>query len=309
VAGFNPDAFLAQTAPAAGGSFDPDAFLAQTAAPAPAGPGQLESLGRGALQGGSLGFSDEIAGGIEAALEKLRGTHEDIGKLYAKHRDESRAANAAAEAANPLTYGGGKLAGGLAPALLTAGESLPLQVAAGAGLGALGNLGEAKALDQEALESTAKGALGGALGAGLGGLGAKGLGAVAKPVGEALEANAGKLGGVAEKAVEKLGEGGVVGSILHGNLPGAALAAGAGRTAPLVGKAVTGLAGSLGRVGQAAAKNPALLGKYGSALAAAARAGPQALAATHFSLAQKDPGYQQKVLDLQNDHPELDNGD
>jgi hypothetical protein len=298
-AGFIPDQ------PTAAGA--PEGFIPDQAAQE--GPGQLESLGRGAAQGGSLGFSDEIAGGVEAALEKLRGAHEDIGKLYVRHRDESRAANEAAQQANPLTYGGGKILGGLAPAVLTAGESLPAQIAAGAGLGALGNLGEAKELDQEALESTARGALGGAAGAGIGGLAAKGLGAIAKPAGEALEANAAKFGEGAEHAVKKAGELGVMGSLLHGNIPGAAASLVAPKLAPLAGRAVSGLAGSLGRVGQAAAKNPALLGKYGAVLAAAAQAGPQALNAAHFSLAQSDPAYQEKVLELQNHHPELDNSE
>lgn len=275
----------------------------------PTGPSELESLGRGALQGGTLGFSDEIAGGIEAALDKLRGAHEEIGKLYAKHRDESRANNQAAEEANPLLYGAGKVGGGLIPAIATAGESLPAQLAAGAGVGATQALGEAPELNKQALEEAGKGALGGAAGAGLGAGLAKGVGAIAKPVGEALEGNAENIGKAAERAVEKVGEGGVMGSILHGNLPGAALATGARLAAPQAGKLASGLAGTLGRVGKAAAKNPALLGKYGAALANAARVGPQALAATHFSLAQQDPKYQEHVLSVQNDHPELDEDD
>jgi hypothetical protein len=79
--------------------------------------------------------------------------------------------------------------------------------------------------------------------------------------------------------------------------------------AKVAGAATTGLAKSLGRVGQAAAKNPALLGRYGGVLARAALAGPQNLAATHFSLAQSDPAYQSKVLDLQDNHAELDEND
>jgi hypothetical protein len=274
---------------------------------APAGPGYLESLGRGALQGGTLGFSDEIGGAIEAALEDLRGTHENIGKLYAKHRDESRAANAAAQQANPITYGAGQVAGGLAPALLTSGASLPEQLAAGAAMGGLGALGEADKLDEKALGNVGEGIVGGAAGAGLGNLAAKGAGAIAKPAAEALEANAGKFGEKAAHAVEKAGEYGVMGSLLHGNIPGAVASLAAPTLAPAAGKVAAGLAGTLGRVGKAAASNPALLGRAGAVLANAAKAGPQALSAAHFALAQKDPDYQKRVLAIQNgEHPELD---
>ena len=308
--GFDPDAFLAETAPAprGAGGFDPDAFLAN-AAPAPAGPSQLESLGRGALQGGSLGFSDEIAGGVEAALERLRGAHEDLGKLYAKHRDESRAANRAAQTANPLTFGAGKIAGGLAPALLTSGATLPEQLVAGAAMGGLGNLGEAEKLDDKALAIVGEGAVGGALGAGLGNLAARGVGAVAKPAAEALEANAGGVGKMVEKSIHGLGHGGVAASLMHGNIPGVIAGLAAPKAAHIAGHAATSLAGSLGRVGKAVASNPALLGRYGAVLANAAKAGPEILHATHFALAQKDPEYQKKVVELQNEHSELDDSD
>jgi hypothetical protein len=276
------------------------------------GPGMLESLGRGALQGGTLGFSDEIAGGIEAAMDKIRGGHEDIGKLYVKHRDESRANNAAAEQANPIAYGGGKLAGTLAPALLTGGASVPEQLLAGGALGAASGLGEANELDKDALAKAALGAAGGVAGAGIGGALAKGAGALATPVAEAAEGLGAKLANPAlQQAVDSVSKKVALGALGAGHfVPGLhAVAAGAAAVPGVVraaGKVLPSLAKTLGRVGAAATKNPGLLGNYGAKLAAASQAGPAAFNAMHFSLAQTDPEYQKKVLEVQNEHPELD---
>lgn len=117
--GFDPAAFLARAAPAARrGAFDPAAFLARAAPPAaPAGdadPGIAESTARGAAQGASFGFADEISGALEAAF---------TGKKYAAARDESRANFRSAEAAHPIAYGAGELAGGLATALVPTGAA------------------------------------------------------------------------------------------------------------------------------------------------------------------------------------------
>ncbi len=283
---------------------------APTAPAPPAGPGYAESAARGGVQGLSLDFGDEIGGAMHAALEGLRDQHADIGKLYAQHRDEIRRANKAAQQANPITYGAGHVAGSLAPALLTSGASLPEQLAAGAATGGLSALGEADKLDEKALGNVGEGIVGGAAGAGLGNLAGKAAGVVAKPAAEALEAGAGKLGHIAEHAIHKAGDVGVMGSIMHGNIPGAVASLVAPKAAPAVGKAVTALAGTLGRVGKAAVSNPALLGRAGAVLANAAKAGPQALSAAHYALAQKDPDYQARVLAIQNgEHPELDDGE
>src|SRR4051812_23752176 len=79
---FDPDEFLRQTAhPAAG--FDPDKFLAETAPRAPAPErtvpqmaldaiqsGQARSFGRGALQGATLNFGDEIQGWMGRTMQR-----------------------------------------------------------------------------------------------------------------------------------------------------------------------------------------------------------------------------------------------
>ncbi len=66
---------------------------------------KTESFLRGAAQGASFGFSDEITGALESAFTD---------KTYSQARDESRTANELAEQANPLTYLGGNLVGGAA---------------------------------------------------------------------------------------------------------------------------------------------------------------------------------------------------
>lgn len=96
----------------------------------PQEPGKLESFGRGAAQGASFGFSDEIVGGVEALLTD---------KTYQQARDESREANRLAEEANPLTYLGGNLVGGAA-------VPIPGGAIASGGLKAATTLGKAARL-------------------------------------------------------------------------------------------------------------------------------------------------------------------
>ena len=76
-------------------------------------PSQLESLGRGALQGVSLGFSDELYGAGAGAYDKLFGEG-DFSGTYAKERDAVREANSRAREANPGTYFAGEIGGGVA---------------------------------------------------------------------------------------------------------------------------------------------------------------------------------------------------
>lgn len=97
-------------------------------------PGYLESLGRGTLQGVTLGFSDELAG----VYDKVK-----HGKPYEQGRDESRANNEAARKAHPWIYGGGEVGGGIGSAVLAGPGALSLKGAAAAGA-AIG-LGNSKA--------------------------------------------------------------------------------------------------------------------------------------------------------------------
>lgn len=134
-------------------------------------PSQLESGLRGAAQGATLGFSDEIAGGAGALWDSLspdqKKSFED---LYIQNRDESRSANKAAQEANPITYGASEIGGGVATAFvpgLNAGKLATLggRVAANAGLGALAGAGMSEADNASALAKDA--AIGGALAGGL----------------------------------------------------------------------------------------------------------------------------------------------
>jgi hypothetical protein len=138
----------------------------------PPAPGMVESGARGAMQGASLGFGDEVAAAVDAALpglsrrfnpEPLAASPEDaaLQDRYAAARDYYRNRNAAAEQANPGTYLGGQVAG----ALLTT-RGVPVKGAVGvvnaAGLGAAQGAGYSDA--NEGLGLARDTALGGALG-------------------------------------------------------------------------------------------------------------------------------------------------
>lgn len=175
---FNPDKYLAEKSGNSG--FDPDKYLQEKSgkpisnadrnvASESSTPGYLESLARGAAQGGTLGFADELTGAGEAALDKLTGSDKALLDLYKQHRDESRANYDAAAQANPMTSFAGNLIGGVAPGVLTSGLAPAITTvkgaaALGAGVGAVGGLG---ASNSEDLSGMAKDT---ALGAGLGGV-------------------------------------------------------------------------------------------------------------------------------------------
>jgi len=134
----------------------------------------LESGLRGAAQGATLGFSDEITGGAEAAYSKLTGDERSLSDIYSKSRDESRLANKLSEEENPGTYTASNLGAGLATMLvpglnIAKGASLAKAGIQGAKIGAASGLG---ASDEEiasmgALKDMSMGAgFGGAFGAG-----------------------------------------------------------------------------------------------------------------------------------------------
>ena len=99
--------------PAATGGEDYSALMAApVASPPPPPPTILESAARGALQGASFGFADEIAGALGSAFGP---------KTYVQARDESRKAYEAAKAENPKAYLAGEVGGGLASAVVPGG--------------------------------------------------------------------------------------------------------------------------------------------------------------------------------------------
>lgn len=171
---FDPDTYLAKrlggqaeegAAPAV---FDADAYLAAKNAKK---PGKLESFLRGAKQGASLNFGDEITAGVESLFTE---------KTYDQAVAEARANDSAAEQENPLTYGGGGLAGGLATAFVpglgagkiaqAGGTAAKIGQAAllGGKLGGIGAVGASESSDvgdnlEAAVHGAGAGALGGAV--------------------------------------------------------------------------------------------------------------------------------------------------
>lgn len=97
-----------------------------------------ESLLRGAAQGATLGFSDELVGLGKGIAGKVSGEG-NFGDLYTKYRDQDRLRNEAAQLDNPKTYIGGNLVGGVATSLVPG-------VGLAKGASALGNVARAAKL-------------------------------------------------------------------------------------------------------------------------------------------------------------------
>lgn len=149
------------------------------------GPGIVESALRGAAQAATLGNADELTGLAESAFTD---------KTYEQARDESRANYAAAEAAHPIAYGAGGLAGGVAtsfiPGLNVGAGATLAEVAGKMGLaGAIGGVGssEADLLHGDVAGVAKDAAVGGVVGAGLGAA-AHGAGKLIGRIGEGAPA-------------------------------------------------------------------------------------------------------------------------
>lgn len=140
-------------------------------------PSELESFGRGAAQGATLGFRDELAGAIKSpsgAAKKAAayfgydaGSDKDI-EEYLKERDASRLLDESAQKSNPKSFLGGNLTGSLAtlavPGLGATKGATALNALKAGGLGATMATGSSKAEDTEGLAKDA--ALGAGIGAG-----------------------------------------------------------------------------------------------------------------------------------------------
>jgi hypothetical protein len=172
-------------------SFQPSSFKEDVAA--------LESFGRGAKQGLTAGFGDELSGLASAAgtgwgragrrllngqvlPDSLEAEWDAVTDSYRKGRDEVRQSDANAEEANPYAYGAGQLGGAVASSVATGGASalgragIRGALTSGAVEGALGGLGGSGAdLTHADLDAYARAfrdtSEGGILGAGLGGVG------------------------------------------------------------------------------------------------------------------------------------------
>ena len=154
---------------------------------------KLQSAGQGALQGSTLGLSDELGGAEGAIMEKLAGNPDkkSLEDLYKEYRDYQRKRNDQAQQANPGSYLAGNVAGTALPAMIPGAAS----VGGGAALGATAGLGSSNAdlvnPDLDSLKEAGKDiAIGGTLGAAGGALGA-GIKKLLNP--ETLEAAGSKL--------------------------------------------------------------------------------------------------------------------
>ena len=100
---------------------------------------KLESGLRGAGQGVTVGFLDEMMAAfgtkgaspsqIIAEPEKAIETEKKMFQDYEANLAEERALNAAAQEANPLTYGASEIVGGIAPGLVTGGGAAAANIA------------------------------------------------------------------------------------------------------------------------------------------------------------------------------------
>ena len=123
---------------------------------------KTESAIRGGAQGLMFGFPDEATALLESITK---------GVPYEKSLEESRLAYKQAQEANPITYTGSEIAGGVLPALIpgvgqaATGAKLGRLATIGAGTGALSGLGYSEGQDvgQVAKDVGIGGALGGAL--------------------------------------------------------------------------------------------------------------------------------------------------
>jgi hypothetical protein len=99
-------------------AFDMDKFLAETA---PANPRAKtaggESFLRGAGQGASLGFGDELYG-VVGAIVNPTGSDKPFADRYRESRDFARRKDATAQLDNPKLYGGGAVTGGIMSAIV-----------------------------------------------------------------------------------------------------------------------------------------------------------------------------------------------
>lgn len=111
--------------------------------------GKMTSAFDGAMQGGTFGLGDEMAGVRGAVFGSNQGPDGNLsrdysgtmGERYATERDKIRAQNAQSQQANPMQYGTGQVAGATVPALLSApvatGATALGTIGRGAGLGAV----------------------------------------------------------------------------------------------------------------------------------------------------------------------------
>jgi hypothetical protein len=136
----------------------------------------VDALAAGALNSATLGFGDEIYGGLKG-LKDAATTDKSFSDSYAENRDKMRQFNDLAQDQNPWWYGGGSLLGGAVIPLGAASGAKTLVGgvlkggASGAGAGFLQGIGD-NVRPEDLVGDVAKGTIiGGGLGAVAGGVG------------------------------------------------------------------------------------------------------------------------------------------
>lgn len=170
---------------------------------------------KGAGQGATFNFLDEILGGGSAALEKLKGSDKNLSDLYRQKQKEYEQSFDDAQKRSKWLYGAGELAGGAAITLPIGGAGVlakaPLAAKMiqgaklGAGYGAVSGLGASKeTIDKpvELLKDTAKSAaFGGVAGGVISGaskLGEKGLDSIKNYLKNTPNSALGEIGALLE---------------------------------------------------------------------------------------------------------------
>jgi len=134
----------------------------------PEGPSELESAGRGAIQGASFGLRDEAAGALKSPMGALKAIANKFGgefsdedlEEYKRERDESRQLDKQASEANPKSYMAGQVGGALATSVVPG--------LGGAGVAKLAAQGAAQGLGNSEAEDLAGNVRDTAIGAGIG---------------------------------------------------------------------------------------------------------------------------------------------
>lgn len=180
--------------------------------PEPQGPSTANAVGRGAAQGLTAGFSDELSGLAEAGGAKqgepwglghiLYGAYKyftdnpEATQLYNTAVTRERAANQAAQTAHPVGYDIANVAGSVAPMLAAAPAAAPTMIGraaqaagVGAGYGALTGAGTGEGVEGK-LAGAGTGAVSGAL-----------MGAAMSPVAEGISAGVGAIAAPIQNAV------------------------------------------------------------------------------------------------------------
>lgn len=246
----------------------------------------LESGLRGAAQGLSLGTSDEITAGLESAFTD---------KTYDQALYEAQKANQEARDANPVTYYGSNIAGGVAtsfvPGLNIAKGASAL--AAGAKLAGIGAVSGFAGTDGT-VDQRIKGGLTGAALGGVTGVAGQALSKanLQNPVSK-LADGAEDVSLAAASAVEKGARG------IRDNTQGwsgwAAKSAANVLENPVKESIMTKGEWASKLLQKASAVADPALNKFAPVLQSAAQRGSQAVSATHYLLQQKDPEYREFI--------------